>query len=183
MNITKAHALLVCSIILLAACSSTPIAPASSSTNTSSTSTPAPITSSASPKSVEGSAITATQIPAYLDPKSPISTNRSIYFDYNDFSIKKEYEDMLEQHGKYLAANPSVAVKIEGSTDERGGSEYNLALGQKRAEAVRHALIMDGAKDSQLEAISWGKEKPKAGGHDETSWAENRRADLDYPKQ
>jgi peptidoglycan-associated lipoprotein len=182
MNI-KAHALLICTITLLAACSSTPMAPASSSTNTPGAATSAPTTSSAAPKSVEGAAITTTQIPAYLDPKNPISANRSVYFDYNDFSIKKEYENMLEQHGKYLAANPSVTIKIEGSADERGGSEYNLALGQKRAEAVRQALMVDGAKDSQLEAISWGKEKPKANGHDEASWAENRRADLDYPKQ
>ncbi|HEY8100667.1 MAG TPA: peptidoglycan-associated lipoprotein Pal [Burkholderiaceae bacterium] len=180
---TKAHGLLICAVILLAACSSTPMAPASSSTSAPSTSTAAPVTSAA-PKSVEGTSITTTSsLPAYLDPKSPISTNRSVYFDYNDFSIKKEYENMLEQHGKYLAAHPSVTIKVEGSTDERGGSEYNLALGQKRAEAVRHALIADGAKDSQMEAISWGKEKPKANGHDEASWAENRRADLDYPKQ
>ncbi|MGZ3235919.1 MAG: peptidoglycan-associated lipoprotein Pal [Burkholderiaceae bacterium] len=181
MNITKVHGLLICTIALLAACSSTPMAPASSSTDTSSTSAPA---TSAAPKSVEGASITTTSpLPAYLDPKSLISTNRSVYFDYNDFSIKREYEDMLEQHGKYLATHPSVAIKIEGSTDERGGSEYNLALGQKRAEATRHALMVYGAKDSQLEAISWGKEKPKADGHDEASWAANRRADLDYPKQ
>lgn len=183
MKMTKAHALLILATTLLAACSSTPMAPDSSSTNAPAAATSAPTNPAATPKSIEGSAITTTQIPAYLDPKSPISTNRSVYFDYNDFSIKKEYENMLEQHGKYLAANPSVAVKIEGSTDERGGSEYNLALGQKRAEAVRRALMVDGAKDSQVEAISWGKEKPKAGGHDEASWAENRRADLDYPKQ
>jgi peptidoglycan-associated lipoprotein len=74
-----------------------------------------------------------------------------------------------------------VAIKIEGNTDERGGAEYNLALGQKRAEAVSKALKLFGVKDSQVEAVSFGKEKPKAPGHDEVSYAQNRRADLDYP--
>jgi peptidoglycan-associated lipoprotein len=84
-------------------------------------------------------------------------------------------------HGKFLASHPLLAIKIEGNADERGGAEYNLALGQKRAEAVSKALKIFGVKDSQMEAVSFGKEKPKALGHEEASYAQNRRADLDYP--
>ena len=74
-----------------------------------------------------------------------------------------------------------MAVRIEGNTDERGGAEYNLALGQRRADAVARALRIFGVRDSQMETVSWGKEKPVAQGHDEASWAQNRRADVVYP--
>ncbi len=120
-------------------------------------------------------------LPAYLDPKSSISTDRSVYFDFDGFTVKPEYTVLVERHGKFLASNPGVAIKIEGNTDERGGSEYNLALGQKRAEAVLRALRIYGVKDSQMEAISWGESKPKSSGHDEAAWAQNRRDDLQYP--
>lgn len=88
-----------------------------------------------------------------------------------------------ERHGKYLTSMPSLAIKIEGNADERGSAEYNLALWQRRAEAVRKALEIYGVKGSQLEAMSWGSERPKAQGHDEASWAQNRCADLSYSKQ
>jgi len=94
--------------------------------------------------------------------------------------VKEEYRSLVEAHGKFLASNPDRKVIIQGNTDERGGSEYNLALGQKRAEAVRRAMALAGARDSQMEAISLGKEKPKASGSDEAAWMENRRADIVY---
>jgi peptidoglycan-associated lipoprotein len=104
-----------------------------------------------------------------------------VYFDFDDYSIKQDYAALIERHGKYLVANPALAIKLEGHTDERGGSEYNLALGQKRADAAQRALKMYGVKDAQVESVSWGKEKPKAMGHDEAAWTQNRRADLQYP--
>ncbi len=113
------------------------------------------------------------------DPASVLA-KRSIYVDFDSYSIKSEFTSVVEAHGKYLAAHPERKVVIQGNTDERGGSEYNLALGQKRAEAVRRALALAGAKDSQLEAVSFGKEKPKAQGSNEAAWAENRRADIAY---
>ncbi len=113
------------------------------------------------------------------DPAS-ILVKRSVYFDFDKYSVKNEYKAMVEAHGKYLGAHPERKVIIQGHTDERGGSEYNLALGQKRAEAVRRALSLAGAKDAQMEAVSFGKEKPKAQGSDEAAWAENRRADIEY---
>ena len=113
------------------------------------------------------------------DPNSPLA-KRSIYFDFDSYSVKDDYQSLLQQHAQYLKSHPDRHVLIQGNTDERGTSEYNLALGQKRAEAVRRALSLLGVPDSQMEAVSLGKEKPQADGHDESSWAQNRRADLVY---
>ncbi|MGY2487025.1 peptidoglycan-associated lipoprotein Pal [Cupriavidus sp. CP313] len=113
------------------------------------------------------------------DPNSPLA-KRSVYFDFDSYSVKSDYQGMLGAHAKYLGGNQGRKILIQGNTDERGTSEYNLALGQKRAEAVRRSLASMGVPDTQMEAVSLGKEKPKAAGHDEASWAENRRADINY---
>jgi peptidoglycan-associated lipoprotein len=113
------------------------------------------------------------------DPKNPLS-KRSIYFDFDSFTIRDEYRSVIETHSRYLLANKSRKVIIQGNTDERGSREYNIALGQKRAEAVRRALTSLGVGEAQLEAVSLGEEKPKATGADDTSLAENRRADIVY---
>ena len=113
------------------------------------------------------------------NPNSPLA-KRSVYFDFDSYSVKDEYQSLLQVHANYLKSHPERHVLIQGNTDERGTSEYNLALGQKRAEAVRRALSLLGVQDSQMEAVSLGKEKPLATGHDEASWAQNRRADLVY---
>jgi peptidoglycan-associated lipoprotein len=115
------------------------------------------------------------------DANNPLS-KRSIYFDFDSFEIRSEFKPVLEAHAKYLLSNKGRRVVIGGNTDDRGSREYNLALGQKRSEAVRRALSALGVPETQLEAVSFGEEKPKAAGSDETAWAENRRADLDYPK-
>jgi peptidoglycan-associated lipoprotein len=94
--------------------------------------------------------------------------------------VKDEFKPVIEAHSQYLIKNTDRKIVIQGNTDERGGSEYNLALGQKRAEAVRRALNLLGVADSQIEAVSFGKEKPKATGSNEAAWAENRRADIVY---
>lgn len=111
---------------------------------------------------------------------NPALAKRSVYFDFDSYVVKDEFKSTVEAHGKYLANKKDRKVIIQGNTDERGGSEYNLALGQKRAEAVRKSLSVLGVADGQMEAVSFGKEKPKATGHDEESWAQNRRADLVY---
>ena len=113
------------------------------------------------------------------DPNSPLA-KRSVYFDFDSYTVKSDYQGMLTEHAKYLGGNKGRKILIQGNTDERGTSEYNLALGQKRAEAVRRSLASMGVPDAQMEAVSLGKEKPKATGHDEASWAENRRADINY---
>ena len=116
---------------------------------------------------------------ALNDPAGPLS-KRSIYFDFDSFTIREEYRGTLEAHARFLNANRDIRVVIQGNTDERGTREYNLALGQKRAEAVRRALSALGVAEGQMEAVSFGEEKPRATGSDEAAFAENRRADLAY---
>ena len=113
------------------------------------------------------------------DPNSPLA-KRSVYFDFDSFVIRDEFRSTVEAHARYLQANRNRKVIVQGNTDERGSREYNLALGQKRAEAVRRALNALGVPDNQIEAVSLGEEKPRGTGNDESSWAENRRADLVY---
>ena len=113
------------------------------------------------------------------DPKSPLF-KRSVYFDFDSYTVKSEYQATLQAHANYLKANKDRKIKIEGNTDERGTTEYNLALGQRRSEAVRKSLSLLGVSDSQIEAVSFGKEKPKAQGSNEAAWQENRRADIAY---
>ncbi|MBM3366384.1 MAG: peptidoglycan-associated lipoprotein Pal [Betaproteobacteria bacterium] len=150
-----------------------------SSSSGSSPSTSAGSSGNTSKSSGASSASSASAVDPVNDP-SNILSKRSIYFDYDQYTVKEEYRSLVEAHGKFLASNPDRKVIIQGNTDERGGSEYNLALGQKRAEAVRRAMALAGARDSQMEAISFGKEKPKASGSDEAAWMENRRADIVY---
>ncbi|MBP5991234.1 MAG: peptidoglycan-associated lipoprotein Pal [Piscinibacter sp.] len=165
---------------LLAACSSTPVTPPAAPATPAPAAAPAPKPAAAA---TPASTVTAVNLPAHLDPNSAISKERSVYFDFDDFSIKPAYTALVERHGKYLAATAGLTAKVEGNADERGSAEYNLALGQKRAEAVVKALKIYGAKDGQLEAVSWGEERPVSSGHDEAAWAQNRRADIVYPKK
>ena len=111
----------------------------------------------------------------------PVGVDKIVYFDYDSYTIRPEAQPAIAAHAKFLAANKSLKVSLEGHTDERGGREYNLALGQKRADAVVRALKVYGVNDKQVEAVSFGKEKPKADGHDEAAWSQNRRVDLVYP--
>jgi peptidoglycan-associated lipoprotein len=113
------------------------------------------------------------------DPKGALA-NRSVYFDFDSYAVRDDGKPVVENHSGYLTKHKERKVLIQGNTDERGGTEYNLALGQKRAEAVRRAMGALGVSDSQIEAVSLGKEKPKAEGHNEAAWAENRRADIVY---
>ena len=117
-----------------------------------------------------------------FNPQSILAKQRSVYFDFNSYSVSEQYRGLVETHGKYLVSTPKQAVRIEGNTDARGGSEYNLALGQRRAEAVRRMLTLLGVPDTQVETISLGKEKPKALGDTEADYAENRRADFSYKR-
>jgi peptidoglycan-associated lipoprotein len=105
-------------------------------------------------------------------------TQRIVYFDFDSYAIRGEFNSILEGHARALAANPDARMLVEGHTDERGGREYNLALGQRRAEAVVRSLTLLGANDRQLEAVSFGKERPAVEGSNEQAWAMNRRAEL-----
>ena len=135
-----------------------------------------PITSAAASSGVAPVEIMATATAV----AGPAGVAKIIYFDYDSFTLKPEFQGAVEAHAKYMAANKVRKMAIEGHTDERGGREYNLALGQKRAEAVRRALGLLGVTDAQVEAVSFGEEKPAAVGLDEASLAKNRRAELTY---
>ncbi|VTU28241.1 peptidoglycan-associated lipoprotein Pal [Variovorax sp. PBL-E5] len=123
--------------------------------------------------------------PVTIDPNAgtaqgPVGVARIIYFDFDSYTVKPEFQQLIDAHARFLKANPARHVSIEGHTDERGGREYNLALGQKRSEAVRRALNLLGVSDNQVEAVSFGKEKPAVQGTGEEVWAQNRRAEISY---
>jgi peptidoglycan-associated lipoprotein len=117
-----------------------------------------------------------------LDPKNPQSplAQRRILFDYDSSAIRDEYRTLLEMHAQYLKNEKSAKLILQGHADERGSREYNLALGQRRSESVYKAMNLLGVPDTQMEAVSLGEEKPVVEGHDESAWAQNRRAELLY---
>jgi len=108
----------------------------------------------------------------------PAGVGRVVYFDFDSFVVKDEFRSVVESHAKFLGANRAKRILVKGHTDERGGREYNLALGQKRAEAVQKSLQLLGVTENQVEAVSFGEERPAATGSDEAAWAKNRRAEL-----
>lgn len=114
------------------------------------------------------------------DAAGPVGVGKVIYFDYDSFVVKSDYQALVDQHARFLQANRGRSLVLEGNTDERGSREYNLALGQKRSEAVRRALTLVGANDSQIEAVSFGEEKPAVSGSSEEAYAQNRRVELRY---
>jgi peptidoglycan-associated lipoprotein len=119
------------------------------------------------------------EIDPLTQPNSPLA-RRSVFFDFDRFDIKGQFQPVVEAHGRYLATAKQRHIVIEGNADERGSREYNLALGQKRADAVKSRLLLLGATDGQIETISYGEERPCGNGHDEAAWAQNRRADIEY---
>lgn len=113
------------------------------------------------------------------DPQSALSV-RIIYFEYNSNEIRSEYRSTIEAHAAYLSQNPTTSITLEGHADERGSREYNLALGESRALAVKQQLTLLGASSSQIRLVSYGEERPAIDGHDEYSWQQNRRVEILY---
>ena len=148
--------------------SSTPGATPSASASTSGGVTPG----TAQPPARMGSGFTGTK------PGTRPDLKYSVYFEYDQYDVKPEYRALVESHARFLKANPQARLVIEGNADERGSREYNVALGQRRAEAVTKLLVLLGAKPEQIEAVSWGEEKPRTSGHDDKAWSENRRDDF-----
>jgi peptidoglycan-associated lipoprotein len=118
---------------------------------------------------------------AMTDAKGAKVAKRSVYYDFDKSDIKPEQLPTVEANAKYLRDRAALKVRVEGNADERGSREYNLALGQKRAESVAKTMRLLGVPESRLESVSYGSERPRASGHDEQSWSENRRADIVYP--
>lgn len=193
MRSSKFFAVLLASLIALSACSSVqldkkaPIDDRTGSSASSASSNDSAKTGSANDASADSRAgdknAQINQNGQNADPLNDATgmlAKRSVYFDFDSYVVKDEFKPVIEAHSQYLIKNADRKVVIQGNTDERGGSEYNLALGQKRAEAVRLLLNRLGVPDAQIEAVSFGKEKPKATGSNEAAWAENRRADIAY---
>ena len=159
--------------VLLGACSSTP--------DTGAEQAGAPVEGrDGKVQTVTAGGVTGSQLPAILtDPKSILS-KRSVYFDYDKYDIKPEFKDLVAAHAKFLVDNRQFKMLIQGHADERGSREYNLALGQKRADAMKKALVLLGAREDQVESVSLGEEKPSCVEQSEACWAKNRRGDMLY---
>jgi peptidoglycan-associated lipoprotein len=167
-------------LALVAGCKSTEEKPAPVEEGAPTSAAPAPsgaTTSGATTPGVAGTAGGPYSPAALRDPNSILS-KRSIYFDFDEAAIKDQYRPIIEAHAKYLQVNRNAHVTLQGNTDERGTREYNIALGQRRADAVKKMMVLYGAQEIQIETVSFGKEKPRREGHDETSWVENRRVDI-----
>jgi peptidoglycan-associated lipoprotein len=154
----------VVSVALLSACSSTKLE-----------STQASDAKAAAPASAVASVVAD-----HLNPNSAISKERSVFFGFDQVDIKADQAGVVERQGKYLSANGALKVRVEGNADERGGREYNLALGQKRADAVRQSLSLLGVSAAQVESVSFGEEKPAMQGADESAFSKNRRSEFFY---
>jgi peptidoglycan-associated lipoprotein len=163
---------------LLAACASTPpqesAQPASTPT---SVSAPQPV---AAPQT--GPAAKPALAASPLNDPTNILSKRSIYYDFDKSDVKPEFRPLVEAHARYLRDHPGARIAIQGNCDERGSREYNIALGQRRSQGVQRMLLLLSVPQRQMEAVSFGEEKPKALGHDEASWAENRRSDIVYQR-
>ena len=166
--------------MVLAACSSTPTKEGGAPVEERMPGgTPEATTSGTTGGNVAGTATRPGQGNPLRDPNSPLS-KRSVYFEYDSHAVRDDYKPLIEAHGRYLQGARTGKMIIQGNTDERGSREYNIALGQRRADAVKKMMILFGATDSQIETVSFGKEKPKNAGHDEAAWTENRRDDFVY---
>lgn len=175
MTLIKTVLLSVPAILVVTACSTSPKLAAEQ---------PSPATASAANGVANARSVATVNAPAMdaLDDPKGLLARRSVYFDYDSYVVRPDADPVLSAHSNYLSHNGARTIIIQGNTDERGGSEYNLALGQKRAEAVRKSLALLGVPNARMEAVSFGKEKPKATGSDESAWAENRRDDIVYSR-
>lgn len=177
----KLRALLGVSVLALAACTNIPLedVPVQDRAGTSVSALQAGNASGDATSGAAGGGVTGVEV-AGANKAQPSALERVVYFDFDSFEIRPEFASVLEANARYLAADSSRRLALEGHTDERGGREYNLALGQKRAEAVRRAMALLGVRDNQMEAVSFGEEKPSLGGFDEAAFAKNRRVELTY---
>jgi len=163
-------------IALLAGCASTPDEQASTSDGGAMTQ---PMTSGDGAQSM-GAGTSGGMAMNPLDDPNSLLSKRVIYFDFDKSDIRPEFRDIVQAHATYLSQNANVSVTLEGHADERGSREYNIGLGERRANAVKNVLMLQGASGGQVETVSYGEERPVAMGHDEQSWAQNRRVEIVY---
>ncbi len=166
-------------VLVLGACSSTqqPAQVADTKpapTQTTTTPTPPPTA-----RPTDTQPLPATRLDPLKDPKSPLSS-RIVYFDYDKDVVKPEFQALVQAHAKFLSENRTRKIRLEGHADERGSREYNMALGQRRADAVRKTVTVLGVGADRIETVSFGEDKPRSNGHDEAAWAQNRRVEIIY---
>jgi len=164
---------------ILAACSGSPVdeqSPAGVEDRAGTPTKPGPASTGVARVDVTGTGITG-QDPAV---KTGVLAQRSIFYDLDQYDIKDQYKPLVEAHAKYLRDHPGRKMLIQGNTDERGSREYNIGLGQRRSEGVKKMMLLLGARETQIESVSLGEEKPRSEGHDEQAWSKNRRSDILY---
>jgi peptidoglycan-associated lipoprotein len=167
-------ALLLAISLALSACASKPPKP---------TETPAPREVNPGAEGTGAASANAAADDESAGPSAGLLATRVIYFDFDNAEIKGDGIAVVAAHAKYLAAHSAVRVRLEGHTDERGSREYNIGLGERRAQSVRRALLLQGVSDAQMSTVSYGEERPAAPGHDEAAWAKNRRVEIVYLSQ
>lgn len=177
----KRATILILPAVVLWGCESTPEQPMSDTGSAVTTTDTAGATSSAMDQDSGSTAkpMTSSTMNSLDDPNSLLS-NRVVYFDFDRNDVKDEFRNVINAHAEYLANNPGAKVTIEGHADERGTREYNIGLGDRRANAVRQLMVLQGASSSQADSISYGEERPADLGHNESSWSKNRRAEIVY---
>jgi len=161
-------------LVLITGCASTPPAETPSASPGGPGQTPPPPSVGVKPLPP-----TAVQVDPLKDPNSGLS-KRSVFYELDKYDVRDEYRPLVQAHGKYLAEHRGTKMLIQGNCDERGSREYNIALGQRRAEGVKRMLVLMGASDSQVEPVSLGEEKPRCSEHAEGCWSQNRRSDMLY---
>jgi peptidoglycan-associated lipoprotein len=173
--------LAICLVIaaVVAGCASKEKQPDASVTDRSAGTTPPAATTPSTSSTTTPSREASVSGDPLKDPNNILS-KRSVYFDFDSNAVKDEYRGVIQAHARYMNDKRDSRIRIEGNCDERGSREYNLALGQRRAEAVKKVMTVLGVNDNRVETVSYGEEKPKSMGHDEEAWAQNRRADIRY---
>ena len=168
----------------LVGCSSSPttapVEDKSAAADPAATAAPGTTTRPATPGGVTGASTGATTGSAMLKDPNNILSKREVLFEFDSFVVADKYKPMVEAHARYLSGNHAAKVTVQGHGDERGAREYNIALGQRRADAVKRMMTLLGVQEIQIETVSFGEEKPRNLGHDETAWTENRRVDIVY---
>jgi peptidoglycan-associated lipoprotein len=176
MNKTVLILIAVLGVSLAAGCSSKKPRPSATSTNSA---VPSDESQTAGADAANAGVVGGTGA-GVAGPSGAQLQNRTIYFEFDSSEIKAEYTALITAHARYLASNPSIRVRLEGNTDERGSREYNIGLGERRAQSVRRALTLQGVTDAQITTVSYGEERPAVTGHTEEAWARNRRVDIVY---
>jgi peptidoglycan-associated lipoprotein len=179
MNKTVLILIAVLSVSLATGCKTNKPRPTATSTN-SSVPTDQSQTTGADASSAYGAGVVGGSGAGVAGPSGAQLQNRTIYFEFDSSEVKSDYNALITAHARFLAANPSTRVRLEGNTDERGSREYNIGLGERRSQSVRRALTLQGVTDAQITTVSYGEERPAVTGHTEEAWARNRRVDIVY---